>query len=429
MTKLTPPERNLLVYVAKNDRQALARQRAQAILLLDEGKNPREAADVLGVSLASIYNWNARWESGGLEILLPGKSISEYAQLRAQSDAALRQSAPPAGSMPLASRYEPPRLSCPHLGLDTDEQSNFVFAHEDHRCYRVKPGSPPTSAHQSAFCLSENYPNCPLLQNDGSSQAANVFIKPASKSNLWVRYAAGFIILVLVGVLSVGIVLQAVYPSGASFALWQETVTPQQTSTSVVAALAATRAYQTQQVSLMREATAQALTSAQLLLPEPSQTPTAAPSITPTNSPTPSPSPTSTPTGVPPTPVPATLTPGPIQGTPFGPDNRYLVHVVEAGESFAGLAVQFDTSTAVLEWVNPRPLGGAIRAGTAIVVLPGVKDAAGLPQLGVRFIEDSSSLAVLADAFGVTVDVLIEYNLLSAQTTEVQNRWMIAPVP
>ena len=63
------------------------RQRATAIRLLHLGHAPGEVAEMMAVSLATIYNWHHRWHEGGLEGLAnrprsgrPTKASEEYVQ-------------------------------------------------------------------------------------------------------------------------------------------------------------------------------------------------------------------------------------------------------------------------------------------------------------------------------------------------------------
>ncbi len=70
-TKLQLSESELLQLerAMRSDRRPEVRQRATAIRLLYMGKSPQEVAQALGVSLPTVYNWAARWRSGGLEAL------------------------------------------------------------------------------------------------------------------------------------------------------------------------------------------------------------------------------------------------------------------------------------------------------------------------------------------------------------------------
>jgi putative transposase len=45
---------------------ARARQRATGLRLLHLGKKPAEVAELLNVSVATVYNWHAEWRQGGV---------------------------------------------------------------------------------------------------------------------------------------------------------------------------------------------------------------------------------------------------------------------------------------------------------------------------------------------------------------------------
>lgn len=49
------------------DRRPEVRPRATALHLLHRGKKPDEVAEILAVTLGSIYKWHARWREGGLD--------------------------------------------------------------------------------------------------------------------------------------------------------------------------------------------------------------------------------------------------------------------------------------------------------------------------------------------------------------------------
>jgi len=69
-TKLELTETAALLQVEhaiRSDMRAEVRQRATAIRLLHLGKDPKEVAEALAISLPTVYNWRTRWRAGGLE--------------------------------------------------------------------------------------------------------------------------------------------------------------------------------------------------------------------------------------------------------------------------------------------------------------------------------------------------------------------------
>jgi hypothetical protein len=87
----------------------------------------------------------------------------------------------------------------------------------------------------------------------------------------------------------------------------------------------------------------------------------------------------------------ATLTPGPLAETPFGRaplgKGPMLVHVVKRGDTCELLVRQYDTSIPVLQAINPRGGRTSIWEGDPLVILPGVKEAAGLGPLKATMID------------------------------------------
>jgi transposase len=70
--KLSDCERETLFELSVNHPWRDARLRARGLLLLNEGKHPREIAQQCGVSRQSLYNWRHVWEEKGVGGLLGG---------------------------------------------------------------------------------------------------------------------------------------------------------------------------------------------------------------------------------------------------------------------------------------------------------------------------------------------------------------------
>ena len=65
--QLTDEEVELLEEAIRHDERPEVRQRATAIRMLHLGNHPNEVANVLAVSLPTLYNWHARWRKAGLQ--------------------------------------------------------------------------------------------------------------------------------------------------------------------------------------------------------------------------------------------------------------------------------------------------------------------------------------------------------------------------
>lgn len=65
--QLTDEEVEILEQAIRHDERPEVRQRATAIRMLHLGNHPGQVANVLTVSLPTLYNWHARWREEGLE--------------------------------------------------------------------------------------------------------------------------------------------------------------------------------------------------------------------------------------------------------------------------------------------------------------------------------------------------------------------------
>ena len=63
---LTADEREALVTAATHERRVRHWRRYQALLLVADGKSPETAAEAVGGSRASVYNWLAAWQRAGV---------------------------------------------------------------------------------------------------------------------------------------------------------------------------------------------------------------------------------------------------------------------------------------------------------------------------------------------------------------------------
>jgi transposase len=86
--QLTDDEVSILERAIRHDERPEVRQRATAIRMLHLGSHPSQVAETHAVSLATIYNWHARWRHTGLEGLAnrpksgrPGIADDEYCRV------------------------------------------------------------------------------------------------------------------------------------------------------------------------------------------------------------------------------------------------------------------------------------------------------------------------------------------------------------
>jgi putative transposase len=65
--QLSEAEQAVIKQAMRSDRRSEVRQRAQVIRLLHLGKKPAEVAEVMAISLVSVYGWHKRWRTEGVE--------------------------------------------------------------------------------------------------------------------------------------------------------------------------------------------------------------------------------------------------------------------------------------------------------------------------------------------------------------------------
>lgn len=70
--EMTEAEQRELEQAAKYGHCWLLRRRAQAILLLGQGRTPAEVADILATRRESIYQWRIHWRQSGMAGLAEG---------------------------------------------------------------------------------------------------------------------------------------------------------------------------------------------------------------------------------------------------------------------------------------------------------------------------------------------------------------------
>jgi len=147
-------------------------------------------------------------------------------------------------------------------------------------------------------------------------------------------------------------------------------------------------------------------------------------SIPPTQ--TPSPTITVLPT-ITPTVMPGTPTPGPALATPFGPDGKYVVYKITAGESPNRIASDYQTTIEVIRAINQLPDYASIFPDTIFVIIPGEQDPSSVPQLLAIFTEEIILVDTLAEEYGVSPDQIRDLNGLGPEVSIPAGRWLVLP--
>ncbi len=126
------------------------------------------------------------------------------------------------------------------------------------------------------------------------------------------------------------------------------------------------------------------------------------------------------PTAIPTPDLSAALTP------PFGPDNKFVLHKVEANQSATLIADIYLSSAELIRAINITR--GSLRVGDILVVVIEETDPAGLPVFEVSQVKEAITVEDLAEQLNVPLDDLLYYNgFLAGQTLPV-GQWVIYPV-
>ena len=95
-------------------------------------------------------------------------------------------------NFPQEERQNSRASSCLYLGRDEDPQTMLSYPSIWNKCHRAKPVVSPSLNHQNRFCISNNYPSCPMLQKTQESLPSHMRA-PMDKSEMlqyfkdWIR--------------------------------------------------------------------------------------------------------------------------------------------------------------------------------------------------------------------------------------------------
>jgi hypothetical protein len=279
---------------------------------------------------------------------------------------------------------------CPYLKVYYDPSLRFSFANEDNYCHRVKHPQPISLQYQETMCLTPNYESCAVykqaLQGDLPKGIQNDLTGQPRRWRTQIAY-------ILIPILVLGLMLVVLLVNYNS-RLSQNTGMSQ--------------ASQTQNAVVIQESIS-ATTTAQTV--EPSLAPTSTETSIPTDTATPPPP--ASPPGL---------------ETPFGVQNRYLIHIALDGESVPILAKKYMTSSQVISLLNIYGDRTAIWAGMPIVIMPGRTDPKGVQPMVAIHITQEISLEDLAKQYHITVDDIRRENNLGPEDLIEAGRWLVIPV-
>lgn len=306
---------------------------------------------------------------------------------------------------------------CPYIGMKQDLGTFFSYPSPGNHCYHVKPSQPIKSSYQEEFCLSLPYPSCQVYSPSWEGPLPKEIAGETSQIGITGLLSGRLILIAIIGLVvflmgSYFLFIRSPSPFTRSGSISQSTISTiveEKIETETPISDAAVIPTNTQVVSF---AQVESVTD----------TPTSiSPSVTPSPSSSQIPEPTSTPTEVLPT-------PGPVMETPFGPDERFVLHTVKQAESYSKIAETYQTSIEVIQNTNDLIEGASLWVDTILVIMPGQTDFSGVPKFQIVLLENPTSISDLAEEHEVSADEVIYYNSLGSIEIIPSGRWLIIPI-
>jgi capsular exopolysaccharide synthesis family protein len=112
---------------------------------------------------------------------------------------------------------------------------------------------------------------------------------------------------------------------------------------------------------------------------------------------------------------------------PFGPNNTYILHQVQSGDSIPKLEKLYLTTADAIYAAND--IEGSIQLGSVLVVFPDRRDARGITQFAVQFISADIYVEALAEELDAQAADIIFHNGLQAEEIIQAGSWIIYPAP
>jgi LysM repeat protein len=278
---------------------------------------------------------------------------------------------------------------CPFLGVSDDPGTALSFPSASNLCYHAKPIASVKLAHQAAYCLVSRHEKCPVFKTAGDKPL------PIEIKELKVRIHRRTPILALI--IGAVVILLAVFLALQASGVSLFNSNPQEEDVNL-------QAFQTITQMVGQTQTAMALTSL----------------------PTPTPQPSPTGTDLPATPVPTSFPPHELE-VPFGSNPRFVIHTVQAGESYMRFIQDYNTTREAILAVN---YGNAptLWAGSLLIIPFDTLDATGIPAFtAYQITEQHLTVEALAANQQADVDIIRKYNALPAGYIFTPGEWVLIP--
>lgn len=274
--------------------------------------------------------------------------------------------------------------NCPFLGFRDDKNTRMAFPAEQNVCHKCKPLNPPKASHQREYCLTTKFSECSIFPTEqGKPLPKELSFYESSTLGISRKVSipsiiAGSVLLILIAIWLIK------FPPWAPVALSEtHTITP-----NVENSLIDT----TQAVVI----------------------PTASPTLEPTT------------TQLPPTPTSTPVLPHLIE-TPFGLENKLVVHQVLAGENLTMLAATFNTSVEAIQAINVIT-DKFMRVNTLLVIPVNHTDVSAYPRFQALLIDEpDTTLEELATQYAVELSLLGQVNHLPEDYSFQIGEWVLIP--
>lgn len=305
---------------------------------------------------------------------------------------------------------------CPFIGTRDDRSTYFSYPSPGNHCFRVDPNQSIALSHQENFCLEKNFETCPVNSSSWKGPLP-LEIRSASHPNEFFTNSRWIIIIFSILFLLFSFII---------YVLNIQNLTPFRTGLTNTASPTLYQSSDTPVRTAVKSSSGENQVFTNITETPVGFTPTAAPTENPpepsqtgTNSPIPTI--TNTPTLIFPT-------VGPLLETPFGPENRFVIHAVQEGEFLGRIADNYDTSVDLIIAANDFIEGANLWVGTLLVILTGEVDVNDIPKFQIIFVESSTTIDNLAQEYSILKDELIYYNSLGPLEEIPAGRWIILPI-
>ena len=278
---------------------------------------------------------------------------------------------------------------CPYLGVSDDPGTALNFPSASNFCYHAKPIAAVKHAHQAGYCLVSRYEECPVYKTAGDKPLPREF----KEQNVRIQRRIP-ILAVIIGVV---VILAALFIALQAGGISLFNANPGEEEINLQALQTVT-----QMVAQTQTVLAQTARPTQTLQPTP------------------------TITELPATPIPTSFPPHELE-VPFGSSPRFVIHTVQAGESYMRFMQDYNTTREAILAVN---YGNAptLWAGSLLIIPMDTLDATGIPAFtAVQVTDQHLTVEALAADQEADVDLIRKYNALPAGYIFTPGEWVLIP--